>query len=63
MKYKIYESLFWLLHCKIKDKEKIGGEDHPFLRAVLGFFEHLNSVWSLHGVYHSSQAFKHWKLV
>ena len=43
MKYKIYESLFWLLHCKIKDKEKIGGEDLPFLRAVLGFFEHLNS--------------------
>ena len=44
MKYKIYESLFWLLHCKIKDKEKIGGEDHPFLRAVLDCMESIIQV-------------------
>ena len=37
--------MFWLLHRKRKDKRENRRRIILFLRAVLDFFEHLNSVW------------------
>lgn len=46
MKYKISESLFWLLHRKIKDKEKIGGGSSFFTSCTRLFL----NTWTLYGV-------------